>query len=68
MFVLINFRGVLRENILTIKFCHFHIIEITVHVLWIMTSYLAIAPSLLVLQRQLNAVRLHTGYFFKYTV
>ena len=34
----------------------------------IMTSYLAIATSLHVLQRQQNAVRLHTDSFFKNTV
>ena len=35
-------------------------IDITVHILPIMSSYLAIASSLLVLQRYLCAVRLHT--------
>ena len=40
-----------------------YIIEITVHVLSIMTSNLAIATSLLVLQRYLSAIRHHTDSF-----
>ena len=44
------------------------VIEITVHVLLIMISYLAITTSLLVLQGQISAVRLHTDSFFKNTV
>ena len=54
-----KFSWVPHENILTYKFCQLHIIEITVHVLPIMTGYLAIATSLLVLQRYLSAVRFH---------
>ena len=48
-----------HENILTWKFLQLHIIEFTVHILLIITSYLAIATSLLVLQRYLSAIRLH---------
>ena len=47
-----------HENIITWKFCQLHIIEIIVHVLPIMTSYSAIAISLLVLQRQLDSVQI----------
>ena len=53
-----KFSWVYHENILTWKFFQLHIIEITVHVWSIMTSYFAIA--LLVLQRYLSASRLHT--------
>ena len=48
-----------HENILTWKFLQLHIIEITVHILPIITSYLAIATSLHVLQRYLSAIRFH---------
>ena len=49
-----------HENILIWNFFQLHIIEITVDVLPIMTSYLAIGTSLLVLQRYLSAIRLYT--------
>ena len=63
-----KFSWMLHENILARKFCQLHVIEITVYVLPIMTSYLAIATSLLVLQRQQSTVRLYTDSFLKNTV
>ena len=50
MFVLINFRGS-PYKYCNMKIFRLHIIEIAVQVLLIMTSYLAIATSLLVLQK-----------------
>ena len=58
-----KFSWVPYENILTWKFCQLHIIEVTVHALLIMTNYLDIATTLVVLQRKLSAVSFHTDSF-----
>ena len=55
-----KFSWVPHEDILTWNVFQLNIIEITVHVLLIMTSYFAIATSVLVLQRYLSAITLHT--------
>ena len=60
MFVLINFREYPTKNFNMNFFNFTYLIEITVHVLPIMTSYLVIATSLLMLQRYLSAIRFHS--------
>ena len=56
-----KFLWVPHEDILTWNVFQLHTIEITVHILPIMTSYLAIATSVLVLQRYLSAITLYTN-------